>query len=418
MSKSIICNSCGGVSLYQSDKSSVKCEFCGSIINIPSENIASIESKNTSRLKAKPEITRPKEKLNSNPPRFNQPHRLARVDNGWNVFFEDGSWKYVQDKMDSYGGGELIVRRKEIGSFQELFDWYSDSELKGVRELDLSHNNLKKPYDFSHFLNLEELNLSNNKLVECDFNLKSNLLNSINLSNNEIHSFDLKKIFSFDTKKTPKINFSNNNIKELKKSNALALFERAAERGSGFHGPEIDLSNNPCDISEEVQYLKENTNPLSIEFLLKIEGVNSPLSRMKNYGGKASTYENQKFGKSITIIQPNNEKLTIEIKNPSIDLLKKAYLEKWGKEWKPSSSGCYIATAAMGDYNHPLVIELRDFRDNWILTKRWGPTFVNFYYRYGSILANYIQNSTFFRRISYLLIVIPLVYLSRLLNRN
>ena len=142
MSKSIICNSCGGVSLYQSDKSSVKCEFCGSIINIPSENIASIESKNTSRLKAKPEITRPKEKLNSNPPRFNQPHRLARVDNGWNVFFEDGSWKYVQDKMDSYGGGELIVRRKEIGSFQELFDWYSDSELKGVRELDLSHNNL------------------------------------------------------------------------------------------------------------------------------------------------------------------------------------------------------------------------------------------------------------------------------------
>ena len=92
MSKSIICNSCGGVSLYQSDKSSVKCEFCGSIINIPSENIASIESKNTSRLKAKPEITRPKEKLNSNPPRFNQPHRLARVDNGWNVFFEDGSW--------------------------------------------------------------------------------------------------------------------------------------------------------------------------------------------------------------------------------------------------------------------------------------------------------------------------------------
>ncbi len=416
MSKPIECNSCGGGNFYESDQSSLKCDFCGSIINVPVEKIAPIESNNKSRLKAKPEITKPKEKLNSNPPRFNQPHNLVRVDNGWIAHFQNGSSQFVQDKVVSEGGGELIVTRKELHSFEELFDWYSDSELKGVRVLNLSDNNIKRSYDFSHFLNLEELDLSKNKLTDCDFNFKSKKLTLLDLSNNDIESFDLNKTFSFDTEKSVKINLSNNNIKELKRSNALSLFELAF-KGSNFRAPEIDLTNNPCDISEEVRYIKENTDPLSIEFLLKIEGGNSPLSRMKNKGGKASDYDNKKLHKRIIIVQPNGEKVTIKFKNPSIDVLKEAYLQKWGKEWKPSS-GCFIATAAMGDYNHPKVIELRSFRDNWILKKGWGPWFVSTYYKYGYVVAKYIQNSFLLRKLSYFFIVTPLVYISRIINRS
>jgi hypothetical protein len=80
--------------------------------------------------------------------------------------------------------------------------------------------------------------------------------------------------------------------------------------------------------------------------------------------------------------------------------------------------GCFIATAAMGSYDDPLVFELRDFRDNWILKKSWGNKFVNWYYKYGAIAAMKIKNSFFLKKLSFLLIVKPVFYLSRILNRK
>lgn len=37
-----------------------------------------------------------------------------------------------------------------------------------------------------------------------------------------------------------------------------------------------------------------------------------------------------------------------------------------------SSSGCYIATMVYGDYDHPQVLVLRDFRDQILQKHRWG----------------------------------------------
>ena len=61
--------------------------------------------------------------------------------------------------------------------------------------------------------------------------------------------------------------------------------------------------------------------------------------------------------------------------------------------------GCFVATAAMGSYNHPEVIELRIFRDNWILEKKWGKGFVTWYYHYGSIAAKFIEKSLVLKKI-------------------
>lgn len=44
------------------------------------------------------------------------------------------------------------------------------------------------------------------------------------------------------------------------------------------------------------------------------------------------------------------------------------------------SSGCYIATMAYGDYDHPQVLELRRFRDDVLLKSKLGTHFVEFYY--------------------------------------
>ncbi len=84
---------------------------------------------------------------------------------------------------------------------------------------------------------------------------------------------------------------------------------------------------------------------------------------------------------------------------------------------KKSGGSCFIATATMGCYNEPKVMELRYFRDNWILQKSWGEGFVNWYYHYGAIAAKFIEKSFILKKISYLFIVKPLVYLSRIVKK-
>lgn len=81
-------------------------------------------------------------------------------------------------------------------------------------------------------------------------------------------------------------------------------------------------------------------------------------------------------------------------------------------------SGCFIATATMGDYDHPEVMELRHLRDEWILNKSWGNSFVKWYYHYGAIAARVIEKSTILKKVSYITIVKPLVYLSRVVNQK
>jgi hypothetical protein len=58
---------------------------------------------------------------------------------------------------------------------------------------------------------------------------------------------------------------------------------------------------------------------------------------------------------------------------------------------KPAS-GCYIATMAYGDYDHPQVLVLRRFRDD-ILDKSYiGKSFIRFYYHYSPKLVTLLQN--------------------------
>lgn len=47
-----------------------------------------------------------------------------------------------------------------------------------------------------------------------------------------------------------------------------------------------------------------------------------------------------------------------------------------------SSGGCYIATMVYGDYDHPKVIVLRHFRDEFLDRRNWGKKFIKFYYKH------------------------------------
>ncbi|MDB0040626.1 tetratricopeptide repeat protein [Algibacter sp.] len=95
-------------------------------------------------------------------------------------------------------------------------------------------------------------------------------------------------------------------------------------------------------------------------------------------------------------------------------------MKELNPEWEPEreypKTGCFIATAAMGSYDHPKVMELRGFRDDWILAKSWGESFVNWYYHYGAKAAKIIDESALLKKVCYLIIVQPLVYISRIIK--
>lgn len=79
---------------------------------------------------------------------------------------------------------------------------------------------------------------------------------------------------------------------------------------------------------------------------------------------------------------------------------------------------CFIATATMGNYQHPSVVILSQFRDEFLLTKIWGKKFVQNYYRYSPPLAKIIEKKNWLKTLSYHIIVQPLVTIVKLFFRQ
>ena len=80
---------------------------------------------------------------------------------------------------------------------------------------------------------------------------------------------------------------------------------------------------------------------------------------------------------------------------------------------KKTADACFVVTATMGDFNHPDVILLRQFRDVWIRKQSWGTAFIETYYRVGPTLASFIERSKPLKAVSYQVIVRPAVWLAR-----
>jgi hypothetical protein len=72
---------------------------------------------------------------------------------------------------------------------------------------------------------------------------------------------------------------------------------------------------------------------------------------------------------------------------------------------------CFVATAAYGDYNHPFVLVLRDFRDHTLAKFGAGRDFIAWYYRNSPPLAAFIREHTV-ARIGAQVILWPVVLLA------
>jgi hypothetical protein len=69
----------------------------------------------------------------------------------------------------------------------------------------------------------------------------------------------------------------------------------------------------------------------------------------------------------------------------------KSTAKQVGKTVSTATDGCYIATMAYGNYDHPQVIELRNFRDQFLSKSALGRSFIRIYYRYSPILVEKLR---------------------------
>jgi len=84
-----------------------------------------------------------------------------------------------------------------------------------------------------------------------------------------------------------------------------------------------------------------------------------------------------------------------------------------------SNSNCFIVTTTMGDINHPVVVDFRKFRDEFLLKSFFGNYFIIMYYKIGPYLSNVIKNNKFLFIISRdLILMIHYKFVKRLINKK
>ena len=86
------------------------------------------------------------------------------------------------------------------------------------------------------------------------------------------------------------------------------------------------------------------------------------------------------------------------------------YVSK-GYKLEEKQSGCFIATAVYGSYDHDVVYDLRLFRDNWLKHRAWGNKFIHFYYQQGPKLANVIRHRSALKSVTRIILIKPLHYI-------
>ncbi|MDC1024649.1 hypothetical protein OAR04_01835 [Flavobacteriales bacterium] len=119
-------------------------------------------------------------------------------------------------------------------------------------------------------------------------------------------------------------------------------------------------------------------------------------------------YSTTQFTNPATFNQFRKE---LKNKNPELYLTIKELENKIKVQDKNNSSnseGCYIATATMGDFNHPIVVDLRNFRDLFLLKSIFGKLFIKSYYFFSPFLAKLISKSNFLKFLSLNLLIKPI----------
>lgn len=85
---------------------------------------------------------------------------------------------------------------------------------------------------------------------------------------------------------------------------------------------------------------------------------------------------------------------------------------------KAKVSSCFVATATMGGADHPVVLTLKEFRDQCLVGNSLGRGVVAVYNRYGPYLAYIVSKKQSRKAVSYFFVVAPAAWIARRLLRR
>lgn len=205
----------------------------------------------------------------------------------------------------------------------------------------------------------------------------------------------------------------NQNIKNQGESLYLDLCSAYKEIVSA-KPPFEELHYLHNDIINTLQNTVELYPPNDItQFQAKIIIINSNNEKIRIKVEEIRSYLKRKFDDEDYF---NNLKQTVykvrEELRPAVKQLA-SELEK-NTTSKSDSSGCFIATAALGTPCHPLVKELQEFRDKTLIRKYYGAIFINYYNRFSPKLAKHVKNSKLLKFFVIILVLLPSLLLVRL----
>ena len=148
----------------------------------------------------------------------------------------------------------------------------------------------------------------------------------------------------------------------------------------------VAYMNEQINIANYSQYLFERQSDKIIGALGEIKKLINKISKIKG-NKEAIKYKNETKRSLLDNLKVIKENESTQRSNEFDRLIRP----------KPpvntNSGGCYIATMAYGDYDHPQVLELRRFRDEILQKSLFGRFFISCYYAVSPSLVEYLKHN-------------------------
>lgn len=390
---STICSKCGA------EKTSTKCNFCGSEENLPSVSNDDV----TLKLLAESEYKTGN--YSSALQYYNQLYKKEPKNTSIIAYRSFCLYKLqlIQKKELTNYFSSLFYISSDTDLLKTIITQYSDSikgsRIRSILEL-INAEIILKIFNnvelYHHLLKIIQNEIDNKNYIEIDFILFKSVFSQKKNINNDFYNDFINFILKNEILR------ANNHPSKLESEDYKITVDELVELISFSKNGYIPKSifryffitqNNDKTLNDWQKILLNIKPEFSLIKAQIEEEVNNALNSIwyfkeGNKGGwkYVFTMETEEVKKKITSILKIGEK-------------------------RANTNNCFIATATMGSNDHPVVLDLRIFRDNWLLDRKWGLAFTEYYYKYSPNAAKIIEKSYILRIASYLFIIKPLHFL-------
>jgi len=158
----------------------------------------------------------------------------------------------------------------------------------------------------------------------------------------------------------------------------------------------IRKNGGKCDVCGHILFEEDG---MLVSFSFGVDSSNNPfhtINKVARQGNLAGVEPKIGKGTNYSYLVCNTDSCRKSIDEKIEDRIKNGNIS----EQKPSSDGCYIATATFGSPMAREVKTLYEFRDLILYQSKTGQRFVNFYYTISPLLSRVIRRNNLLKRIS------------------